>query len=144
MDRNIVIEAPPQHIIVEVGIQGPPGPPGLSRISGVAGTALSGHRAVVAGTDGKFYYASSADAGHAGRVAGITAGAVTGGDAAEIQTYGVVMEPSWNWDMMKNIYLGVDGALTQTAPDAGIVVRMGFPMSATSMFVDIGVGIVLA
>ncbi len=132
---------PADPLKVEVGVQGPPGPPGPEGGSGLthtAGVSLGGHRAVVLNAAEEAIYADNTTLTHADKVLGITTGAVTAGQAASIRTTGEITEPSWAWALDQAIFLGVDGMLTQTPPSSGFLLVMGFPISATKMFLAIG------
>lgn len=133
-------------IPVVVGIQGPTGatgPSGASVLSKTAGETLGGNRVVMVDTDGKVYYADRSIVSHANKVLGLTQGAASVSTAVNVQTYGVMTEPSWNWDMTKPVFLSTTGLLTQTAPAAGFILMLGFPISTTSMLIDIDKPIVI-
>lgn len=137
-DVVLVEVAWPSPVLVETGTQGPPGPPGNSNVSYTAGVALGGHRAVVLDASENAIYADHTNLAHADKVIGITTGAVTAGDAASIQTEAEITEPSWSWTLDQPIFLGATGLLTQTPPSSGFLLVMGFPISATKMFLAIG------
>lgn len=132
--------------IVQVGIQGPPGPTdfGKARISRVAGESLDAFVAVAVASDGKVYRASKSTPDHISRVLGITLAAAAVNAAVDVHLFGEVTNGAWTFDTTKLIYLGDDGALAQSAPTAGFVLVLGFPTSASSMFVVPGVGAILA
>jgi hypothetical protein len=129
------------------GIQGPRGEPGGQLDEKTAARDLSGHRVVLLDAQGRADYVSAAVLGHAGRAFGLTVGAAVLGGPATIQTYGSVTEPSWSWDVNKPVYLGADGALTQvapTAPQSKFSTVVGLPIASTTLFVSIGIPIVIA
>jgi len=122
------------------GVQGEQGAPGGTLLQRIAATNLSGHRAVLMNAQGKVDYASNDDITHANRLVGITTGAVVTDAEALIQIFGEVTEPSWNWNTALPVYLGANGNLTQTppaAPSAHFSIVVGFPISNTSLFVNI-------
>lgn len=124
-----------------VGIQGVQGIQGLTVVSNtadkIAGEVLSGNRAVMVNTDGKVYYADKNTLSHATKILGITHGSATLGATVSVQTYGVMTEPSWTWDMSLPIFLSTGGLLIQTAPTTGFMLMLGFPLSSSSMLIDI-------
>ena len=133
-----------QIIVISEGIQGPPGPSvdggGGGLAAYVAATALGGHRAVILDTAGHAAYADNADLTHLRRVIGITTGAADQGSAVTVVGNGTVNEPSWNWNVNLPVYLGSNGLLTQTvptAPGAKFLTVVGFPISNTSLFVNV-------
>jgi len=141
--------------IVSDAIQGPPGAVGERGESGISAPlsflyqtagAISGHRIVLLNDGGKVDYASSGSATHAQRIVGMTTHAAIQGDSINVQKFGDVTEPSWNWQTDKPVYLGIDGVLTQSvplAPESKFSVVVGFPISATTLFINIGIPITL-
>ena len=130
---NIVETSPPKG---EKGDQGEPGLAGHVNDEYPAGEILSGHRIVIVQND-QVFYADNSIAGHAFQVFGMTTGAVLQGAYPIIQTYGVIEEPSWNWDTSLPIWLGSNGLLQKTPPSSGFSLIIGFPVSPTSMFINI-------
>ncbi len=145
IDLQSVLRGP----VGERGTQGPAGAQGASGdVSFVypAAFPISGHRIVTLDSQGKAIYASAAIAAHANRVVGMTTNAASTGDDLNIKKVGEVTEPSWNWQPDMPVYLDVDGFLTQTPPafpEANFSVVVGFPISATTMFINIGIPITL-
>lgn len=140
-------------IIVSDAAQGPPGPagpagsPGGQLIQRVAAQALGGHRVVLINSDGKADYASAATLAHGPRIIGMTTQASAQDALVNIQIYGEVTEPSWNWQLDKPVYLGIDGALTQAAPAqpaSKFSIVIGFPIAATVLFVNPGIPITIS
>lgn len=141
--------------IVTIGIQGlpgiageagRPGTPGGAGFEDIAEIALGGHRAVVFSASGKLIYASSSNLEHLHRIAGITITAANAEELVSVMRSGEVTEPSWNWDITLPVYLADNGLLTQTPPAtpvAAFSVVVGFPTSATSLFVTIREPIIL-
>lgn len=133
----------------EQGLQGLPGAPGASGdVSFIyrAAFAISGHRIVTLDEQGKAIYASATLASHANRIVGMTTNAAAADDALNVKKFGEVTEPSWNWQLDKPVYLGADGFLTQVPPEAPAAkfsVVVGFPISATTLFINIGIPITL-
>lgn len=131
------------------GIQGPKGDkgePGGATFERIAAVALGGHRVVLIDSQGKADYASNDTQAHASRIVGMTTGAADSGATTVIQSYGEITEPSWNWNTSLPVYLGTNGLLTQvapTAPSAKFSVVIGFPISSTTLFVNIGIPITL-
>lgn len=116
----------PQQII-------PPAPP--TDLTLIAVRDVSGHRvmrAVVGGTD----YASSARPEDAHLVLGISKGAALTGSPVTIQTEGELTEPSWNWDLERPVFNGVDGILTQTSA-GGYSLIVGTPLTSTTILVSV-------
>lgn len=106
-------------------------------VSHVAASALSGNRAVCLDNSGELIYADHATLAHKSKVLGLTTGAISGGATGTVQVAGVMTEAGWAWTPGAAIYLGVNGALTETAPTTGFVLVIGFAETATAIFIDI-------
>lgn len=102
-----------------------------------AAYAIGGNRIVVVNSEDKIIYADKDTAAHAAKIFGLTTGAVETGATAKVQTNGVMQEPSWNWTLDVPIYVGNNGLLTQTPPTTGFLCIVGFPITATSIFIKI-------
>lgn len=79
-----------------------------------AGTAISALRGIRA-LDEEGIYCDAATAGDAGTCVGISVLAADLGDPVTIVVSGTLSDVSWNWTPGP-IFLGADGALTQTPP----------------------------
>ena len=62
-----------------------------------------------------------------------------------VQTGGVINNSNWNWipNNQNKIYLSTDGNLIQAIPSSNIFIEIGYPITPTSMFIDIEEPIVL-
>jgi hypothetical protein len=142
-DEDHIVDQVRDIQIVTVGEQGPPGATGAdgsdgnSNITKTAGVSLGGHRAVVLNSSGEAIYADSSILTHRDKVLGVTTGAASATADATIRTYGELVEPSWTWTLDEPVFLGLTGLLTQTVPTSGFVQRIGFPLTATSLFIDV-------
>lgn len=140
-DSSVLVEEVEVIEILSEGIPGPPGPPGPGGVtthSLTAGAILGGLRVVLNGPSGAVH-ASADNPDHSARVIGITLGAATTGSPVTVQSTGSVTELSWTWTPDDDIYLGLNGVLTQTIPPtAAFAQRVGYAVSPTSMWVDLG------
>jgi hypothetical protein len=100
-----------------------------------AGETLGGNRAVKIHSDSLAYYVSADVPTDIGKACGITTGAATVGNSAIIQRFGLMTEPSWTW-VPGPVYVGVNGALTQTPPVSGFIQPCGEAITATSIFIQ--------
>ncbi len=57
------------------------------------------------------------------------------GGTVAVVSYGPISDTSFNWTLDEPIFLSDAGVLTQAPPQAGVSLIVGFPLSATEMFV---------
>ncbi len=76
-------------------------------------------------------------------VLGVTLGAALAGDPVNVAVSGEVTEPSWAWAEDMQIFLGVDGALTQTIPTSGALLVVGVATAPTTILVGVKFPIIL-
>lgn len=132
----------PVHVLTG-GSAGGPAPIANEQVTLTAGADLSGHKVVRAtGTD-HVDYASSDDPAHIGSAIGVTYGAAAAGTPIAVVTSGPIVEPTWSWTPGP-VFLGINGALTQTAPTSGFVQTVGVATSPTRLIVEIGMAILRA
>jgi hypothetical protein len=94
---------------------------------------LSGHRLVVVNNTGAVDYASCLDITHQGRIVGLTLNSANAGDRISVQRAGRVIEPSWNWQISRPVWLGVNGFLVQVPPTKGFVLVVGVAIARDSI-----------
>lgn len=131
----------PELETVAVGEQGPPGIPGVPGPAGgsafqrTAGQIVSALRAVYE-LDGQVFYLDYRDAEHINLLLGITLTAAQALEPINVQRSGVLDDDSWNW-APGPVWLGADGALTQTPPTEGFDVLLGAAVSATRITLNL-------
>ena len=141
-ESNVIIESTdgPTTVIESIEV-GPPGPPGSSSASSdlsiVAAVALGGHRIVVSDENGKAAYADHTVLAHANKVLGMTTGAIAQNGSVAIRTEGEITEGSWAWTLDVPVWLAANGLLSQESPLTGFSLIVGFPITATKLFIDI-------
>lgn len=104
--------------------------------------ALGGHRAVRL-LAGQAIYADNAVVNDANIVLGITQGAVAAGALAQIQSSGLMTEPSWTWTADAPVFVGTNGTLVQPAPVTGFSLVVGVATSATQIHIGARTPLVL-
>jgi hypothetical protein len=114
----------------------------LDIVSLEAAQALGGHRVVLAAGGNTVDYASSANAGHAGKVIGITTGAVIGGAEADVRVSGEMIDGTFAF-VPGPVFFNASGVLTQTPPVAGFIQQVAIAVSATKIIVVLGMPTVL-
>ena len=118
--------------------KGERGLPGAA-IEVTAIVAIGGHRVVIREGDSASY-ATNENLQHGMKVLGITENASDAGGTLSVIRSGKVSEPTWSFDVSKPVFLGVNGLLTQvppTFPEAAFSLIVGFPLSATEIFVSL-------
>lgn len=128
--------------VITITETGPQGPPGQAELI-VCNTdiALSGHRFIVLDND-LAIYADCTTIDHAHRIVGMTTGASNLG-LVSVQTTGEHEEPSWSWTPGQPVFLSTTGLMTQTPPTSVFSLIVGFPISATKLFIKINQPIIL-
>lgn len=97
---------------------------------------ISALRAITTDGNGKAVYATNATASGS-VVIGISTTSGSTGANINIQTAGTLSDASWNWSNGL-VWLGTNGALTQTAPTNGAyIVPVGRAYNSTTIIVDI-------
>lgn len=72
------------------------------------------------------------------KVQGIALESGIGGSNILVKYSGKIINPLWNWDLHRPIFVGVNGQLTQYAPSgASYLSEVGFPLTPQSIFVNI-------
>lgn len=127
--------------VLETALQGPPGPRGLTGASGnaqftpVGSLPLSGHSIVAVGSDGNLVAASSANASHIGRIAGLVTDAYAAGSAAEVQRVGAVDHAGWAWTPGLPLLLATNGQMAHALPPGAVFSQtVGVALSATRIY----------
>ena len=101
-----------------------------------AGEALSALRAVTSDSNGDAVYASNDTLANS-QVIGVTETAASSGASVAIRTSGLMTDASWSWTK-GTVYLGTNGALTQTVPTGGaFIVHVARALTATTIQIDI-------
>lgn len=120
------------------GLQGEPGANGdkviVNRITPVA---TGGHRIVYGASNNSVLLASSEDLVNSDNILGMTINATGIGETAQVQTYGPITEPGWNWTPGEPLFLTTNGQMTHDTPVSGVQIQLGFAESATTVFIDI-------
>lgn len=98
------------------GPQGVPGPTGGEVVQRIAATVLGGHRVVRAIDGVAVGYASAAVVGQGDDTLGITTTAADAGANLNVQTVGQITFNGWGWTPGEQVFLAVDGLLTQSPP----------------------------
>lgn len=135
----LIVRESPQPVLIGAGMRGAPGKDGAGTGSAVetftAGETLGGHRAVFASGD-VVRYASASAPDNVSTVVGITTQAAAAGNPVDVQRSGRITENTWSW-VPGDVYLGDNGLLTQVEP-AGVLLRIGVALDATTLDVRIG------
>ena len=117
------------------GLQGAPGPAGGSAFQRLAGETLSALR-VVYEQNGQVFTLDAGDGEHIDLLLGVTLTAAEQGATINVQRSGAIDDAGWNWQPGR-IWLGAEGALTQTPPVDGFAVLLGAAVSATRITLNI-------
>jgi hypothetical protein len=100
-----------------------------------AGVNLSALRAVYE-LDGLVRPLGADDAVHIDLLLGITLTAAQAGEPVNVQRLGAIEDSGWNW-VPGRVYLGANGALTQTPPASGFDLLIGSATSPTRIALNL-------
>lgn len=138
---GVVVTSEVTDVVAVGGAQGPQGVPGASSVENtvLAGVTLSGHRGVILNSAGEAVYADSATSSHSNKFFGVTIGAANVGTTVTVKIFGELSEPTWSWTPDQPIYLGNNGALTQTvpvSPSSTFSLIIGVAVTATKIYIN--------
>jgi hypothetical protein len=139
IDLNLGKPTPQLILTLAPFFKGERGPPGGTKVDAFAGASIGGHRVVIL-EGGSASYATNENLQHGMKVLGLTENAAEPGGTLSVVRSGRLSEASWDFDVTKPVFLGVNGLLTQTAPtypSAAFSLIVGFPTSATEIFVSL-------
>jgi len=138
---HVVQQSAPPAVVVTRGIEGPqgrpgePGPAGGASVQRTAGANLSALVAVYE-LNGAVHALGADDALHIDLLLGITLTAAQAGDPVNVQRLGAIEDIAWNW-VPGRVYLGANGALTQTPPTGGFDLLIGSATSPTRIALNL-------
>jgi len=142
MADSIVVLTDNVATVITSSAQGPPGVSGASAtISYMAGTNLSGGIAVILSSSTAIA-ANSTTLAHAGKVVGITTGAVLIGNPATIQASGE-LEGFSGLTINSKVYLQSNGTITSTIPTTGFIQQVGVALTTTKVLINIQPSLIL-
>ena len=108
-----------------------------------ANGVIAGHK-LVSSLGGFISYADSSSLEAINNIIGISTNAATNGEDVTIVTSGYISESGWNFTPSDPIFVGANGALTQSVDGSmKFILIVGFADTATSIFIDIKVPIIL-
>lgn len=122
--------------IAAPGPQGPKGDPGDAADTPTfeSGESISAKRVIR--VDGDLaYYADATNGAHAGKAIGISVGAASIGDTVTVRMTGMIDEPTWTLTEGP-VYVGANGALTQSVTGLAFVQQIGVAVSATQININ--------
>lgn len=125
-------------VVLVRGVPGPrgePGPAGGTAFTRQSTGPLSALVVVWEDEDGNVAALDYRDDDHIDLICGITVSATAGGDV-DVQRAGQLDDASWNWTPGR-VWLGVNGALTQTPPADGNDVLIGYAVSPDRIYIEL-------
>lgn len=143
--QTVLTQPAPRTTTLSMG-QGPSGPPGSAGgqyLPYLAYTDLSGHRVLKTYTATQVGYADSSNTFDASSILGISTGAAVAGDRIDVQFFGTMIEPSWNWVPNRPVFCGPMGVLTQTPPTFGFQCIVGVAIAFDTIIINIKPPIIL-
>ncbi|MDG9927417.1 MULTISPECIES: hypothetical protein [unclassified Pseudomonas] len=138
---TVAVRPGPGRTVVAAGLRGPkgspgqPGPAGGAAFQRLAGETISALQAVYE-LDGVVFVLDYRDGDHIDQILGISLTAALTGEPMNVQRAGVLDDASWSWAPGR-VWLGADGALTQTPPADGFDVLIGCAVGATRITLNL-------
>jgi hypothetical protein len=131
-DTELLIETLPGTAeLVETSTQGPPGPPGSALAQAIAAASVNGHRAITFDEGGGVRHADCTDPLD-GYVFGISLNAAATGENVDVRLMGTLEHLGWSFTPEAQVYLGLDGAITQTVPVSAVFIKpLGYALTPT-------------
>ena len=127
------------------GVAGPAGAAGGAGADYIAASPLSGHQVIAIDSAGQAIYASSDNAAHALRIAGVSVAAAAAAAPVTVMSAGLIEHGGWSWTPGQPVFVGLNGVLTQTLPPTSVYSRViGQAVGATRLLVDLQPPITLA
>jgi hypothetical protein len=117
------------------GLPGPAGPGALPGFESIAAVTLSALRVVYRAADG-LRYASSDSPSTAVQAVGVLPAAINANASGFVQTSEEISDASWAWSPGP-VWLGINGALTQTPPISGVQVEIGLALTPTMLLIRV-------
>lgn len=131
-----VVLQPASPTALIVAQRGPKGDSGDADPSYVASVALGGHRVLrLTGTESVDYAQPSVD-GTKG-IVGVSLHAATTGAPITVRREGHITDPSFMFTPGQSLFLTSNGFMTQILPSSGVIQRIGYAITATTMSLSI-------
>lgn len=136
-----VVPIPTRPLVVVpvgTGLQGRPGASGsaVNYLVYPASGPIGGNR-VVRKTASGVEYVDPANLTHANTAIGLTMNAAADGDPVNVQIFGSMAEPSWNFTYGLPVFIGASGVPTQIPPTSGFIETIGVVESPTSLVIQL-------
>jgi hypothetical protein len=134
---EIINTGGPSAVISAMGLQGPAG----NTVNAIAGQVLSALRIVhIDPITSKVLYADKDIPNTAISLLGVTTQSVTADVAVNVQTFGILSDNGWNWNINGelHLFLGANGTIVQGVPTGAVVARIGHIISSTTIFIRAG------
>lgn len=119
------------------GVRGPTGPAGGQTVERLAGETIPALVLVWEDADGRVWPLDYRDADHIFCALGVAVTAADAGGRIDVQTLGVIDADGWGRTPHSRIYLGADGALTETPAADGFHVLVGTTTSPERLLLSL-------
>ena len=143
--ETVVVEAGGQCEVVELVVTDPActsGGGNSSTFTRIAGEPISALHAVYELPSGTVHPLSADDAEHIDLLAGVTVTSAATGQEITVQRSGPLDASGLNLQPGR-VWLGTDGALTQTPPENGFDTLLGYATAEQRLYIDISESILL-
>mgnify|MGYP001182252655 FL=1 len=102
-----------------------------------AGAILSALKCVTVTSPNTVIYANNNIDLSSSTVFGITIVAAQANESTQVKTYGILRDSSFNWPVNTQLYLDINGSLTDTAPITGFRTLVATSQGSGAIFINI-------
>lgn len=114
------------------------GTPDHITIDFVSGDEVLAHKILTTDSLGRVIHASADNLDHISRIVGVVENAGSIGDTVGVRKSGVLSNIGWNFTPKQNLYLGLNGDIV-TDPNQGLFSNyIGYALTQTQIFINIG------
>lgn len=107
-----------------------------------AGQPILAYKVITLNNTGHAIYASSDNLNHVNKVLGVSKNAANTGHRITIRNTGLLTNIGWQWSAGQPLYLGLNGDITSSADTGLFSNNIGYAVTETTIFINIGRSIV--
>ena len=110
----------------------------------VAGETIGSHKIVKLGDNGYLYYASCNVLDDVNKILGLSLNSANVGENVRVLIFGKLSDSSFNFNIDKPIFLGINGQIVQEVPETAVFIqRLGKVLRNNEIMIDLDEPIIL-